>query len=84
MDRIRTPLLVASLVLAIICCLMPWAPGNFANHHLGTFYLIWIASVIACLVVRGKYAKLSLLGIPVALFPVFLIFIGGLISHDWP
>jgi len=84
MDRIRTSLLVASLVLAITCCLMPWAAGNFANYHLGTFYLAWMASVVACLVARGRFSKLSLIGIPVALFPVLVIFIGGLISHDWP
>lgn len=80
----RAALLTLSFALALACCLMPWIAGTFATHHLMQALVLWFASFLACQFVMGKYAKLSLIGVPIALFPVLLLFIGGLITGVWP
>jgi hypothetical protein len=80
----RAALLTLSFALASACCLMPWIAGNFATYHLTQFLALWAASLVACLFAKGQYARLSLIGIPIALFPILYIFIGGLITGDWP
>jgi predicted membrane channel-forming protein YqfA (hemolysin III family) len=82
--RFGTTILIISLTLAVDCGLMPWVAPNFANRHIGQFYAVWFVTVAVCLAVKGKYAKLSLIGIPVALFPFLFILVGGVITGDWP
>lgn len=85
MQRVKASLLPISLLLALSCCLAPWIAGSFATNHLGKLYIAWLMSVPACIAAKVKHARLSMLiGMLVALFPVLLIFIGGLMTGDWP
>jgi hypothetical protein len=80
----QLPMLALSFLLAVICCLMPWVAGGFATYHLMQLIGLWAVSVLSCLVTEGKYAKWSLIGIPVALFPVIAISVVGSTTGRWP